>query len=253
MKIKIVSWNIAGGRKIASLKQFDYNEQNLNYFIKELKVTNSNIVCLQESESSKNYSQPELLANELKMENIFSVPSHPSHINSNLMGNAIISSSRFLEKTKYKLPQLDWQPKWPDGRPVRKFDRYVLSAQVDNFVVTTVQLEPLGLWGSNYYQGQGVDYAKNVDKVLFSLSNKPMILCGDFSGDFLDDDVGKVLTASFKKYNFVDALPNKITRPIKNGGSKCDHIYYSPEFKYINGEVVKTDTDHYLCWAEFEL
>lgn len=255
MRIRIVTWNIAGCRKVKTLKQFDYEEEDLKYFSDQLKAISPDIVCLQEVETSpEGLSQAWLLSKALNLGNVFFVPTHSSHINSiNKSGNSILSKEPFLISESKLLPYPDWPLKWPDGRLVKKFDKKLLFVSYDKFEVCTLHLHPLGLWGFNYNEGRGIEYSVKIEETLMSVK-KPAILCGDFSGDFLEGDLGLVFKNLYRKYNFTDVLKGEVTRPRLNSQKrKNDHILISSEFKVEEKGIVKTETDHYLCWADISL
>ena len=70
--------------------------------------------------------------------------------------------------------------------------------------------------------------------------------------DFNFSDPQKVFSI-INELNLINALPDEGTRPSKDGSKKkSDFIFYSSEFKLINSGIIETNTDHYLCWAEFE-
>jgi len=56
----------------------------------------------------------------------------------------------------------------------------------------------------------------------------------------------------FTKNEYLDAI-KETTRPLQNKVVRqTDHIYFSPQFKLTDSGVIVTQTDHYLCWADFK-
>ncbi len=100
----LASWNIAAGRTSKSDAQFDYNEEDLSYFIEMLRSTNADIICLQEVHANRNYSQAIEIAEQLGMSHYFSA-AHPSHIDPNfMMGNALFANTSLKKTTTTFFP-----------------------------------------------------------------------------------------------------------------------------------------------------
>lgn len=117
-KIKLASWNIAGGRPIRSAKSaFDYNEEDINYFVAELKKVDPNIVCLQESHTNSERNIAKEIAKGLGMKNVLNTPKNKSHIDPKFMlGDAIVSKLQFETTDVYQYPDPDFELYFPDGR-----------------------------------------------------------------------------------------------------------------------------------------
>lgn len=249
--MKIVSWNIAGGRKIKTLKSFDYGDEDLEYFANKLKDVNADVVCLQETHTNSKQSVAKELAKKLKMNYIFDSPASASHIDKDfLLGNSIISNFQIDNpQTKvYLYP--DFELFWKDGRMAERHDKLLQIVKIKGINIANTQLLPIGLFGYSYNDKKVETYARGIEKKLMGVPT-PTLICGDFSGDFVNDFVEDVFKNLFRKNKLLDAIKN-VTRPLKDRvGSQTDHIYFSPEFKLIASGVIQTQTDHYLCWADF--
>ena len=93
MNLRVISWNIAGGHKVASLKHLDYQTENLKYFAEKLKEFAPDIVCLQETHTKDIKSSASTLSKMLKMEIVIDSINHPSHIRKGYkLGNAVLSN-----------------------------------------------------------------------------------------------------------------------------------------------------------------
>lgn len=251
MDINLVSWNIAGGRTQKSFKLFDYQKSNLNYFAKEILRTSAEIICIQEMESDRDNDLIHKFADLLETKNVYFLPNYLSRINKdNYVGNAIFSKYKIHDELQIMLPKPDWDMYWPDGRPVAKYDKKIIACTIEGVNLVNIHMEPLGLWGFNYYEEPGLNYAKQVENKLINM-HRLDVICGDFSGDFPDDNVGKIFTNLFQDDRYRDALPNEITRPLTtNSGRKNDHIFLSREFKVKSSKIISTKSDHYLCYAK---
>lgn len=247
--MKIVSWNIAGGRKINSSKEFDYQKEDIQYFINILKKQNPDIVCLQETHTSSKYIMSKIIADALKMEYVVDSLTHPSHIDSkSRIGNSIISKFPLKENKEYRYMYPKFALQFKDGRKAKYHHKNLQVVKVNNLFIANTQLLPLRLFKYDYDVGLGMIYAKKVEKVLEKLL-KPLILCGDFNFNFPEE----IFPKFFQKYNLRNSLPNLPTRPNRENEPimKHDYIYYSDVFILKDSGIVKTETDHYLCFAEF--
>lgn len=246
--MRIASWNIAGGRRIKSLKLFDYEEENLPYFIDELGKVSSDIICLQEIHLNKKRSIAEEIADNLGLSYCFDIDASHSHIDSSYsLGNSIISKFPFKEKVSYTLPYPEFDLIWSDGRKVDIHHKVLQIIKVDGFSVANTQMLPIQIWGYDYDKGEGTNLSKSIEKVFLKVKN-PAILCGDFNFN----NPQKIFPIFFKTHFLEDATPKVVTRP---GGKRetPDHIFYTREFELKDSGVIKTQTDHYLCWADLEL
>jgi exonuclease III len=248
--MNIVSWNIASGRKIKSGKEFDYQEEDLQYFINQLKKQNPDIICLQETQIDKDNIMAQKIADALNMEYVFNSSTHPSHINPKTrIGNAIISKYSFIENNEYRFVYPRFALQFKDGSKAKYHHKNLQIVRVNDLYIANTQLLPLRLFKYNYDQGLGKIYAKKVEKVLEKLS-LPIILCGDFNFN----EPREIFPKFFRKYNLHNALPNLPTRPRRKNkpDMKHDYIYNSDTFTLKDSGIVKTETDHYLCFAEFK-
>lgn len=244
--MKIVTWNIAGGRKINSNKLFEYGNEDLHYFSKQIYPINPDVICLQESHTNKTTSVASILAKTLNMNYVYDSPASPSHIdNKYFLGTSIISRHSFSSTQTLTLPVPKFDLHFPDGQKVMVHQKNVQLVKYRKFFLANIQL--LGLFEHSYNKGVAVFYTKEIEKILLKLE-EPIIFCGDFNVN----KPQRIFKSLFRILNLKDSLPNKITRPnVKNVKLTPDHIYYSPPFKCVNSEIIKTTTDHYLCWAEF--
>lgn len=248
--IKVISWNIAGGRKMKSDAHFDYEPEDLGYFANEIIKFDPDVVCIQENLLNKERSVSNDLAKKLSVEAVYDVSAkHVSnHIDSDYeLGMTILSHIPFEVTANLFYPDPSFELRWSDGSNAAVHHKFLQIVSFGNFRIANTQMLPIRLWGYQYDEGEGVLLAKGVEEVLMNL-NSPLIFCGDFN--FNDPD--RVYHNFFKKVSLKNSLPDQPTRPSNNSAfNKPDHIYYSPEFKVIRSEIVNTQTDHYLCFTEF--
>lgn len=247
MNIRIATWNVASGRKMNSLEHFDYvKDEDLSYFSKQLKQLDLDIICLQESQFNDNDSFAKRLASSLDYLYVAETPGCPSHVDKDhKMTPAILSKKPFISEQPYSLPY----PKFKlihKGKELPPFDRYLLEVKYDNFSVVTAHPKPLGMFDLSYENGVGNMLAEEIDGFVGQKISKPVI----FAVDFNFNSVPSVLPKTTAELGLQEALDADSTTPL---GGHPDHIAYSDDFTVIDSGIVKTETDHYLCWAELEL
>lgn len=253
MKVKLVSWNIAGGHPIASLKHLDYSLENLDYFIEELRKADADIVCLQESHTPDDGSESNAqhVANALGYPYVFNSISSASHIEKGYkLSNSILSKLPISSEKQVPYPNPNKPLFWQDGRHADTHEKNLQVTKMDDFLLANTQMLPLRLFGLAYDDnGVGSELAHGIDNVIAANISNPVLLCGDFNWP---DPIS--IYPHLRTLNLTEALPDKDTRPSIEGAKKRpDHIFYSPEFMLINSDVLTVTADHYLCWAEFEL
>ncbi len=256
MKIKIASWNIAGGRKVNSSQRFDYGQEELSYFSKNLKKINPDIICIQENHFRNGESYSKRIVNILGSYNVFDYELSPSHIDADFrLGLSILSKSIFKDAKNFVYPYPEFELNFKDGQPASRHNKGFQILKTDDIFIANTQLLPIGLFGHLYSSGDGMILSKKIEDLFFNNLKLPLIFCGDFSGDF-NGEFDKVFGKFLDKFNLQDALTGKKTRNIDSEIQKklkTDYIFYSSEFRLIKSEVVETNTDHFLCYAEFEI
>ncbi len=252
MNIKVVSWNIAGGHKIASLKNFDYQEEDIEYFSDQIKKFIPDIVCLQEVHTNPDKSNAEDLENLLGIKLLINSENSPSHIEDSFkLGNSVLSNLIPLNIEEAFLPDPEGDLFWSDGRKAVTHRKNLQYLEFEKFNLANNQMLPVSLFGFKYddAEGRGKILTKEINEVMAKVVNKPIIWCGDFNYINPTNIYKHIQTLGLR-----DALPDNSTRPTLDGEKKKpDHILYSTEFKLIVSDIIQTETDHYLCYAQFEL
>jgi endonuclease/exonuclease/phosphatase family metal-dependent hydrolase len=246
MKLKIASWNIAGGRRIQSNDQFDYEKQeNLPYFVNEIKQLDPDIVCLQETHTNDQRSMANDMAQMLNMPFVFNSPASPSHVNADYqLSNAIVSKFVFTGSSETFYPN-PWFDAHLNGKKIVQHAKNLQIVTINGLHIANTQLSPLRIFGYEYDSGLGRELAIKMEQILLRLK-APLLFAGDFNFNFPQT----IYPTLFQNLQLSEAFPDTVTRP--DGKSKYDHIYYTNEFKLIEAKVVPTMSDHYLCYAAFE-
>lgn len=255
-KLKIISWNIAGGRKVLSSNRFDYGSEDVAYFAKIIKKQNPDIICFQEVHFSKN-SEPTsgLIAKILGGYNVSNYILSPSHIDKNcLLGMSMLTKFDVIKSTNFVYPYPKFELFFKDGRKAEKHNKGMQVIEIKDFLIANTQILPIGIFGHTYLEENGRYLINRIIEKQIKNLKRPMILCGDFGADY-ENRFYEVFNKLVTTLHLNDAIKGCVTRNVdssKVGKFKTDYIFYSPEFKLIKSGVIETQTDHFLCFAEFE-
>jgi len=248
--LKVISWNIAGGHTIKSLDMFDYEKENLSYFADMIRKYAPDVICLQETHSNESRSIASELAKLLHYEFVYENAASPSHIDESFMlGQAIISRIPLKNMRTIVYPYPTFPLLFSDGREAAHHDKILQIAQWGKVMIANTQMMPLKIFSEEYDTENGAGFSKEIDEVLTSSLDTPLIFCGDFNFNQPVNAFPKM----YKKFSIANALPDSVTRPDTTEKLAPDHILYSPELSIINAKVVETQTDHFLCFAEFKI
>lgn len=255
-RLKVISWNIAGGRKVLSNKRFDYGSEDVSYFVKSIKPLNPDIICFQEIHFKKNSkATSDLVAEMLDGYSVCNYKLSPSHIDNNyFLGMSILSKMDVLGTSNIVYPYPEFSLYFKDGRKAQKHNKGLQIIKNDDFIIGNTQLLPIGIFGHTYTSKDGLFLIEKIITEQLNHLKRPVILCGDFGADY-ENRFYEVFDKLITTFDFVDSIRNYDTRNFdssKINKFKTDYIFYSPEFKLINSGVIETQTDHFLCWAEFE-
>jgi endonuclease/exonuclease/phosphatase family metal-dependent hydrolase len=102
------------------------------------------------------------------------------------------------------------------------------------------------MFGYDYAEGEGKKLSANIEQAYIKSLLKPLV----FTGDFNCDDVERVFPNMVNKFGLTMALPDESTGP---DARHTDYILCSTGVDILESHIVKTDTDHYLCWAKIRL
>lgn len=245
--MKIISWNIAGGRPIKSSGMFDYLPEDITYFADKIKKFNPDLVCLQETHLTNTRSIASEIAKLVSIDHIFETSAkHQSHIDpSYQLGTAILSKTPFTGTSHVQLTDPEFDLFWSPGRKVEEpmHHKFLQTATIDGVTIANIQLLPLHIFGSSYTEGHGAQLAELIDDTFYQHLKEPLIFCGDFNFDTPREIFPKL----FASINLNDALPREPTDPTQK---ITDHILISKQFEVVTSKIEKTQTDHYLCFAE---
>lgn len=241
--MKIITWNVAGFRKADSLDNWDYSEIDLNYFADTISTINPDIIHFQEVEFVEGVDTIKQIGEILGIKNYHGFPMHPNHIGEGQLGYAILSKDNISNVTSINQPYPKFELNFADGKPAIRYDKKIITYRTFGLRLTTLQLQPLHYWGYSYYEEPGYAYSGEIASNLLSLDSD--IITGDFQFSHLEVPFKNMLS------EYDDILPNEFTRMRKNGkNTKSDHILVKKDLGYKDTGIIKTTTDHFLCYAD---
>lgn len=225
---------------------FDYEEEDVDYFVEKLKTINPDVVCLQETHMNATRSVAKEIALKLGGYFCFDIELSPSHIDREYrLGNAILSRNKPTAEESFIFPYPNFPLVLPGGEPAEKHNKGFQIAHFPFGSVMNFQMMPLGFLGTPYESNNGTKFAHEMEKQLLKHITSPAILFGDFN----TPNVESLYKNLIEKINIKNALPDNPTRP---NGKRSDYILFSNEFSLVEAGIIETKTDHYLCWAKFE-
>lgn len=83
----------------------------------------------------------------------------------------------------------------------------------------------------------------SITELFLNLSQQPAILVGDFNYKKLRELLPGVFKIGYRQVFEEDTSPKK---------GQQDYILYSKHWQSKGYEIIKTETDHYLCVGEFQ-
>lgn len=241
--LNVVSWNIAGAHTIKSAKLFDYGEENEAYFSKKLGGLSPDIICLQETHVGGDDDVAHRIATHVGVPFVYEVDASPSHINSTKrLGNAVISRYKLDEQATIVYPCPEFTLTFADGRPAARHDKVMQVLRLGSLTIANTQMLPLQIFGKSYAEGDGLEFAHQIDELLVYSLKAPAVICGDFNYG----DAQRVYPQFFSNLALKDVLP---TGPMRPNGAKTDYILTSGAIVKKNSQVIFGEADHYLCFS----
>lgn len=237
MQVRIATWNIAGNQK------YPEGNENPKYFIDELLQYNPDIILLQEVHFKDNYSFTKEYLGEYKY--IFDSTFSPSHNNSEYnLGLSIVSRYPITSERRIVFSNPNVSKVLKSGSTIYSHDKGMQVCSIEGLCVANTQLLPLHVFNTSYEQES--ELCLNIEKDIEGSLTSPVV----FAGDFNHPDPDTLFREPFVNLNLKDCLPGTSTYVYHE--KNPDHIYISEGISCKGSEVIKTDSDHYLCIADIE-
>ena len=267
-EFSFTSWNIGGAQEVAaSGKLWDTRGEILPDIVTSLRTLDSDIVLLQESHTQLN-GQKRVFAREiaydLHMPIVYDSPHDPSHLDGRAKGNSekyslSLSTISRIDVVDFRFVALP-SPEFPisiQGKEIPKDKQHkkgvTITTLEDGLTIVNLQLLPGRILGFDYAEGQGLEFAGQVNTALDNEApeGKELIVCGDFN---YDERGRKPIIQVFPFLaNLRQILPNgEPTRFTEDGEEYANDYFFISEgleadhakvYKEIADKQVKTD--HY--------
>ncbi len=255
--MKIVSWNIAGGCKVQSDKLFDYQQEDLSYFIEQLRRIDADVICLQESHTNDQRNLAVDIAERLGGYHVFNSPMSPSHINPDYrLSMAILAKEPFDSTALHEYPDPPFELQFADGRHAVRHAKGLQVVGYQGLHIANTHWLSLMPFGYGYASGEGRQFGDMLVHSMLEHLPDQVILCGDLNvGEFEFD---QLLVPLIETLHLQNALPDLPTYHLP--GAINPKVTNAPDRIYVSGsdfvvrasEVKPTESDHYLCWADIE-
>jgi len=246
--MRIATWNIGGGF-IESKQKYEYDFENINYFIDELKKINPDIVCFQEIHISKKNDQPKIIAEHLNFQHITTHSIADSHLKDDeKLSISIISKFPIISSKFNLLPNPNLQFIWK-GKKAFSHDKGFLETSIDykwaTIRVLSGHMVPFRKFGKDFMDKEFENIRDQVEIIILN-QRIPEIICADMNFDWeIEKLIPNVFDSGFK---FI--LEDKPTTP---KWKTYDKIIISKEWKSTNSKIINGKADHFLCFADVEL
>lgn len=239
---RLLTWNIGGG--IVESKK----EEDIDYFIKEIKRERPAIVCLQEvTARHMDARQTERMARETGLDYVIRQPHSPSHLSEDGFLEVTILSRFPVNYWKfYRLPYKDLPLQGKEDQPTKRHDKGFLRASLQvsgqELIVLCGHTVPFEIFGRDAMEFP--DISREMERII-TLERKPTVVGADFNYENLQRLIPDVY-----RMRFTDALEGDVTTPHKGA---VDHILYNDFLRCRRYRIKKKDADHHLCYADFKL
>ncbi|MFA6197690.1 MAG: endonuclease/exonuclease/phosphatase family protein [Patescibacteria group bacterium] len=246
--MRVATWNIGGGF-IESNQKHEYDIEDINYFIQELKSINPDIACFQEIHVSEKNDQPKIIADSLGFQYITTHSIAGSHLKDNdKLSISIISRFPVISSKFNLLPNPNLQFEWR-GKTAFSHDKGFMEAVLDfkgtNIRVLSGHMVPFRKFGKNFLDGEFKEIRNQIEIIILH-EKMPKIICADMN---FNDEIEKLIPNVFEN-DFKFVLKNNPTTP---KGRTYDKIIVSKEWESSNSDIINGKADHFLCFADIEL
>ena len=246
--MRIATWNIGGGF-ISSYQKQEYDLENIDYFIDELKHINPDIVCFQEIHVSEKKDQPNIIAGALGFKFVKTESIADSHLkDGEKLSISIISRFPIISSKFNKLPNPNLQFIWR-GKRAFSHDKGFLDAIINynniSIRVLSGHMVPFREFGRDFLDDEFKGIRVRIEKIILD-EKMPKIICADMN---FDGDISRLMPNVFDN-KFKSILSDKPTTPEDR---KYDKIIISKEWGSANSYIKEGKADHFLCLADIEL
>jgi len=254
--MKLLSWNIAAGhifkKNISNaLHHENYDIEDLNYFIDEIKKTDADVVFLQETHSEGEKSQGKIIAEKLSYQFYREHAYGKSHIEKGKQ-LTLVTLSRYpiLSAFFHALPNPNLTIQRPNGEQwvTLNMGFLVTEVTIHNIKVNfaNCHLIPLHYFKRHFAEPDFQYMRDDLTEFLNNLAQKPAIAGGDYNYA----DLKQIIPSAFSHNLYNEAFTKTETAP---GKGQQDHIIFTSQWNLDNVLLEKVKADHYKCIIEVSL
>jgi endonuclease/exonuclease/phosphatase family metal-dependent hydrolase len=251
--MKILSWNIAGAHKFSrkisnALHHKNYDKEDLDYFLDEIKKTDADIVLLQEAHSLNDWSQGKIFAEKLSYPYIKEYVYGKSAVKAGFQ-MTLVTMSKYPIQFSYfhAVPNPHLTVKRPNGEDWITLDMGFLVTEIlfgnVSVYVANCHLVPFHYYERSFAEPAFQQIRDDISSLLITLAKKPCIAGGDYNYE----DLRSMLLQVFIDKLYEEAFEKTETAP---GKGQQDHILFSNHWNLGKVEIEKRQADHYKCIVE---
>jgi endonuclease/exonuclease/phosphatase family metal-dependent hydrolase len=250
MSIEFITWNIGGGKVLTdgadAQKSSSFLDDGLAHIVSTIRGTGAEIAFLQETHTSKTYSQAQEIATRLGWSNVADFPLDTSHIEPDKsIGISIISRYEIKNIRAHHLTNPNITATWEDGTTVHTHNKGVLSAKVivkkHTLKVATLHLVPFHRFDIPLEGEVASKIFSEVEQIIEDSNVE--VLAGDFNIN-AEDVLGFLPRLQRSGWREDD-----ISEPTTPRGKQVDHVVYRKVCLDNERLLKKVKTDHYSIAA----
>lgn len=251
MRLKTITWNIGGGKHLKDgedpLLMASYSVDAVIEIAEWLKMSNPDIITIQEAQGDKDTNQVEEIAKLLEYKYCFFDPTSSSHIDENkTLGNGVISKRPISNHSAglFLNPNIETTIQ---GRHAVSHDKgwSTCTVNIDGYdiSVTTLHLLPFRAFNVDFESKIGGEVLRNIESAILPKTPTALI-----QGDFNIDSPQLAPILPNLLVNMDEISLNEPTTP---SGRRYDHVLYKGlELKSMQIDS-NVKTDHYPVICEF--
>jgi hypothetical protein len=204
------------------------------------------VVILQENHANETTSFSEEFQNQIQLSHKLDFQTNRSHIDPNYyLSLSTLARWPILDIKTVLFPNPHWKDQTKTGMELVSFDTGLTVCNINGINFINTQLLPELLFHKDYTTKEGAEYVRSFINSIPHLKG-PVVLAGDFNSQ----KYMKWLQEFAASNGLTNALEHIPTRPTVHGDVFSEGIYFSNDLNLLETKVIKTKTDHYLCYVE---
>lgn len=237
MKIKVISWNIWGGKNLERIIDFLETVEWDIVALQEVTERNTNNSINDANEIAKKFNCEFYFAKAFRTDRHFPVYD---------LGNAIISKMKIKDTQYFMLSDLDQYERNSTTEPRNAVQIKINTDNSDLNLISTHL-------GFDESLGEGDLQNQQLSKLLNSIPKERTVLLGDFNST----PASPIIKKTEKIFNHTDHNATEISwtdlKKSHHPQHRIDYIFISPDLAVTDFKILKSDaSDHLPLYAEIE-